>query len=97
MKTTTQFESLQEMVDAINSMKRLNESFSGHMTTEELEAFIVNSTDLLIVLGRHGDCVEAAHNQRSAYKNEFDLLELGISGARNIIANRRKKQTEQTE
>ncbi|EKP0311659.1 hypothetical protein ACTG16_23115 [Aeromonas sp. 23P] len=94
MKTTTQFESLQEMVDAISSMKRLNESFNGHMTTEELEAFIISSTDLLIVLGRNGDCVEAAHNQRSAYKNEFDLLELGISGARNIIANRRKKQTE---
>lgn len=91
MKTTTQFESLQEMVDAISSMKRLNESFNGHMTTEELEAFIISSTDLLIVLGRNGDCVEAAHNQRSAYKNEFDLLELGISGARNIIAKRRKE------
>lgn len=89
MKTYTVFDSLQEMNEIIAKMRSLNESFGGHMTTSEMEAFIASATDLLIPLSRKGDCAEATHNQRSAYTNEFDLMALAITGARKIIEERR--------
>lgn len=90
MKTTTQFDSLQEMIETTEKMRSLNESFGAQMTTGEMEAYVVAATDLLLPLGRHGDCAEAVHNHRSAYTNEFDLMVLAIKGARDIISQKSK-------